>query len=745
MTHYSLSPDLPIESAKEDRLNRSRFAEGLATAIKNWSQPSSLVIALYGDWGSGKSSLKNMVLESLRDGLEPNQSIRVIEFNPWQISNQEGLSRAFFDELGGVLGTPTSGESTANAERRAAKWRTYSSYFSIGTSITKSLKVILPLLGVPFVADALDSLADGLEKSGTLAKEGAEGIESSGKATRNSLSDLKREVADELKQLSQPILVVLDDVDRLAQDEIRLLFQLIKANADFPNLVYLVLAQRESVVEALEAIAPGRGDAFLEKIVQVGFNVPRLQQRQLEHILFSGLDRLLADEVVGKRFEKEHWIKLYRDGLRHFFTNLRDVNRYLSSLGFHFGVFRSAKAFEVNPVDLIGLEVLRVFVPSLYNALPDAKHILTDEPRFMREEEKKQDAAIVEAMINSVSENDRAAAQHILEVLFPPASSLLAGSYFDGTGSENWFPELRISSHEVFDRYFHFATPPGDLSQAELDEVFEIAGSYEALREKLKELESRSLLDVLLDRLDSYKDKLPLEHAVPFITALLDLDVDADDEFFLAHFSPQTHIKRIIYWYVRREPNEQRRREILLQAISGSSGLAGPAHLASWLKSEVSATRPTDPDAILQKHEDIEAVRNAVTEKITGAAASGRLVRERQLRLLLSVWHAWGIPDEAKRWTSKLVETQAGICQFLQIMRSTTRSYGGPIPKDYHYYKLSSIEHFIPANDLAVMIEALDHKELTEEDSKNLRLFQKALDRRKKGLPELTFMDVHDE
>jgi predicted KAP-like P-loop ATPase len=738
MNHQSLSPDLPIESAKDDRLNRSRFAEGLATAIKNWAQPSSLVIAVYGDWGSGKSSLKNMVLESLRSEHQP---IPVIEFNPWQISSQESLSRAFFDELGTVLGRPTSGETPEAAEKRAAKWKSYSAYFSVGTSLTKSLKVILPLMGVPLVGEVLDRLAEGLEKSGALTKEAAEGVQAGGKASGRSLNELKRDVAQELRDLPQPILVVVDDVDRLVQDEIRLLFQLIKANGDFPNLVYLVLAQRESVVKALEQIAPGRADAFLEKIVQVGFNVPRIQQRQLEQIFFSGLDQMLGDDVVAKRFDKSRWVELYRDGLRHFFSNLRDVNRYLSSLGFHVGVFRSETSFEVNLVDLIALEALRVFIPSLYSLLPDAKYILTDEPRFMRKESQKQDAAVLGSILGSVPDAERSVAEHILKALFPPAAAVLGGAHFSG-GGDNWFLQLRVASHEVFDRYFHFGTPPGDLSQGELEEILQVSGDRAALVAMFKDLESRSLLEVALDRLDSYREEVPIEHAEPFITALFDLEVDSQDELLAAHFSPQTHINRIVYGYLRREPVQGQRKKILLGAISQSTSVATAAHSATWLQPRDSNTERADQsEPLLTDLEDIKEVHAAVAAKIRKAAESGQLVQESELAFLVGIWNSWGPAGEAKKWVlEELLESQLGTLRFLNITRSTARSYGGSIPKDHHYYKISEVEHFVSADELAAKIEALDPSAMNEEDRENIARFRRAIDRRDQGRPEMSFI-----
>jgi predicted KAP-like P-loop ATPase len=56
------STDRPILSKSEDLLGRSKFAESLADVIVGWTGNDSLVIALYGTWGIGKSSIKNLML-----------------------------------------------------------------------------------------------------------------------------------------------------------------------------------------------------------------------------------------------------------------------------------------------------------------------------------------------------------------------------------------------------------------------------------------------------------------------------------------------------------------------------------------------------------------------------------------------------------------------------------------------------------------------------------------------------------
>lgn len=57
--------DKPIESRDDDILNRASFAKDLSKTINNWGGDDSLIISLNGTWGAGKSSLINMVEESL--------------------------------------------------------------------------------------------------------------------------------------------------------------------------------------------------------------------------------------------------------------------------------------------------------------------------------------------------------------------------------------------------------------------------------------------------------------------------------------------------------------------------------------------------------------------------------------------------------------------------------------------------------------------------------------------------------
>ena len=76
--------DRPMTSRAQDRLQRAGFAEAIAGAIAAWNEDDSLVIGRTGPWGSGKSSIKNMVVGTI--GRQHGPNVEVLEFNPRRYS-----------------------------------------------------------------------------------------------------------------------------------------------------------------------------------------------------------------------------------------------------------------------------------------------------------------------------------------------------------------------------------------------------------------------------------------------------------------------------------------------------------------------------------------------------------------------------------------------------------------------------------------------------------------------------------
>lgn len=739
---HRFSADRPIGSREEDLLGRASFADSLASAIKGWKGNESLVIALYGLWGAGKSSLKNMVLQLLRS--TEADSPLIVEFNPWQWSGQNQLAEAFFQEIGLVL---SRSDGSEDGRRRAANWRTYGTYLTLGASLTKSLKTILPLLGLPGSGIA-DLLAKGLEQSGAVVQEGSKGLGHKEAANQQTLAEIKKELSDSLKELERPILVVLDDIDRLAPEEIRLLFQLVKANADFPNVIYLLLFQRDIVERSLDSPFAITGREFLEKIVQVGFDIPRIERTRLERVLSTGLDELLADEKVGKHFDKKRWGNLFLGGLRPYFQTLRDVYRYLATLSFHVSVFRSTGSFEVNPVDLIALEVLRVFEPAVYQRLPDAKLELTDLQgrRAGVASVEAQKRGIVESLVNQASETNRPQVREIVKQLFPPAEWVFGGPGYGSGFEERWFRELRVCHPDVFDRYFHLTIPEGDISQADLDRILALTGDRQGLVTEFRSRNKRALLGVALDRLEAYKEKLDLSHAVPFVTALFDVGDELPEErggFF--SISPEMHASRIIYWFLKQESAPGKRGAILKEAMRTSTGLYLPIMTASLEGNE--EKRKKDPDAFNVTDADLEELHQICVEKIEQAANAGKLVTHPNMLAILYRWREWGSPEKPRQWVEGLIDSKAGALSFLTscLHRSTSHGMGDHVSQEHWRINLTYVDDFVSADTLEKKVVALSLDDLIDKEKKAVKAFQKAIKRRREGKSDDDWRDDEDE
>lgn len=139
MDDLGFADDRPIQTEDQDLLRRSAFAKNLAAAIAGWKNKESLVVALTGPWGSGKSSIKNLALRQF--ATDPDRAI--IEFNPWEWAGQEKLSASFFNEVS--LAIQRKDKST-DGKRLAKVLRQYGKKLNAGAALVEGVTKYLPLL-----------------------------------------------------------------------------------------------------------------------------------------------------------------------------------------------------------------------------------------------------------------------------------------------------------------------------------------------------------------------------------------------------------------------------------------------------------------------------------------------------------------------------------------------------------------------------------------------------------------------
>ena len=88
--------DLPISTRAEDVLGRASYARNLAQTIIKYKNIDSMCIGLSGPWGSGKTSLLNMMLEEIKEIDKTSEKLSVIRFEPWNFSTTDQLLSQFF-------------------------------------------------------------------------------------------------------------------------------------------------------------------------------------------------------------------------------------------------------------------------------------------------------------------------------------------------------------------------------------------------------------------------------------------------------------------------------------------------------------------------------------------------------------------------------------------------------------------------------------------------------------------------
>lgn len=471
----SLSADRPQTDPAQDLLGYAPFAETLTKALCNYGSSDPLVLGLYGAWGSGKSTILKFICHNLKEIPEDERPI-VIEFNPWWFSGQEHLARAFLGQLQAVL--PKKNEA----------------FKELGEMLGNFSEGIGGLLDLAGITGGMG------EKAGALIKTFTE-------RPPKDVPALKKEICDILQLSEKRIVIMIDDIDRLEAEEMRQLFTVIKALADFPNVIYLLAFDMDVVVRAIEKSSGMPGREYLEKIIQVPFVVPQVDRTVLLDGLKTRLDEIL-EGTPEELYEQTRWRSFFSDGIDSFFTVPRDVVRFCNTVSVTYPAVRG----EVNAVDFIVIEAIRVFLPKLYMYIRDNLHEFVGVS-FGKGLSEQQ---LENILNNFVSEDMYHKVERILKLLFPYIVDKRAIAQ----------PCVRrllpVGHREISPSYFRFYPSPKTISNTEMMQWLKKAGDADAFGLGLLQAGERAQL--FLNRLQDYIDKdIRKEHIPVIITALLSI------------------------------------------------------------------------------------------------------------------------------------------------------------------------------------------------------------------------------
>lgn len=332
----ALTADCAIE---KDKLGRRPFAQLAVNALRV-GESAGFVISIEGPWGSGKSSTFALIEALLRQ--DDSRSV-IVHFNPWQIGDRDALLRVFLTKMATQL---ELADNVGNAQKAAQQLKAYTKVFDL-------LKLIP---GAGELAQAV----------GSVVGSAGDAIEAAANLKAADLEARKNDVAIALRELERPIVVFIDDIDRLFPQEVFEMVRIVKAVGDLPNVRYVLAWDQEYVAEALRAVSVPRSESYLDKIVQVRLPLPAITKQARVALIDEAIEGLPL-EARDHHFpnDQQRLSKIYFGGLREMLEHPRGFERVFSTVA----LIEPALRGEVVLADIIGLATLMVKCGPVYEML----------------------------------------------------------------------------------------------------------------------------------------------------------------------------------------------------------------------------------------------------------------------------------------------------------------------------------------------------------------------------------------
>lgn len=486
--------DTPISDQNKDRFQRYGFSKRIAETISQRKTADSIVIGIYGDWGEGKTSVLNFIEESLSQ----DPDIIVCKFNPWRFKDETQLLVGFFN----LLATQLKKSIKSNGEK-------------IGELIADYADVVIPSF----------SFLEGIigTNPGEMAKKIAE------KYSTIDVEEQKKRIERILNEEKKRVVIFVDDIDRLDKKEIQTIFKLVKLTGDFSFTSYILAFDEKMVAKAIGEIYEDGGEQagrnFLEKIIQVPLRLPLAQKEALKKFCFEQVDNAIKSNNIGLKEEQaRRFVSEFTSNILPKLSTPRVAVRYGNAVSFALPLLNK----EVNIVDLMLLEAIKVFYPELYifirgNAeyfVKSYSNVHLNLYENSNDERKKKCKEEISKISKIYSEKEENLIRKLLIELFPILNEVFH-NYAQGEHNyKEWYEEKRVGSPQYFQRYFSYTVIEGELSDIVLEEFLEFVGSnsqsenVKALEGLLNKTNPESLVSKLRWNEEKYSPELSMKLAL---------------------------------------------------------------------------------------------------------------------------------------------------------------------------------------------------------------------------------------
>ncbi|EJG1872285.1 hypothetical protein BS053_RS00770 [Vibrio parahaemolyticus] len=436
--------DQPIQGGPNDPdlLNRLDFANHLANVLLLNHDDDCLTVSLEGEWGYGKTSVINLVKGALN---EKEAAPIIIEYNPWLAGKPESLIQDFLLQFSSQLNIKDNSEVALKASKELIA---YSSLYSVAKLVP----------GAEPWASIVEKV---FSKFGSSTKKIAE-------LKKLDLLGKKKKVVSAIQKIKIPIIVVIDDIDRLTPSETFQVLRLVKAVADFSGTSFLLAFDSSYLVSVLDKNDIVNASEYINKVIQLRVPLPVISERGMNELANVELNNL-SDKNLTDRFESDQerlsWI--YHHYFKHLIKNPRELKRFFNHLRFVLEQVEGQVCFS----DLFSLSIIATKANAIYEHVkktPEAyigkrfsnDGLMMDKPEEVVKSFNEDRSQILKAF----SERDRKLLEGLLGDTFP----LIDSGGYSHYGVSDADAAGRISAPQRLHVAFHYKTPTGYFSDQEI-------------------------------------------------------------------------------------------------------------------------------------------------------------------------------------------------------------------------------------------------------------------------------------
>lgn len=499
--------DIPKKNVEDgDDIKFAQYASRVAQGILNYSQDETFIISLEGEWGSGKTTLINFIKEDLK---KERDKIEILDFNPWLITGIEQIIKVFFDELIKVL-----------------------SYGSFAVKWNEDIKKDLQTLASLILPDKIN-IDVGLIKLGYKPKDALL------PKSEKTLAQIKERINEYLKNSGKKIVVIIDDIDRLTDQETELIFRLTKGIADFDNLIYILLYDKGVVSKSLEKFKSENGQKYLEKIVQYPLTVPKPHKTTIKKLLFEELDKILKkldDENIHYIFNQDTWGQV-QEVINSYIKTVRGINQIVNIISFEY----QRIATEVNFTDFFVISLIKLKNHKLYELIQNKPNDFFIGKNRIHDTEKETKRIQDNFNDNLKEFHDY---KDLLEIIFP----IFSKYDYRPSGSHKM---KYINNIYYFENYFSFSTSDDKMSMKEYYEIKDlfVSSDFEAFEKLLLEADKNQKSSYFIDmyyEFDEHIEKDEIEN-IFFNTLKIVPKLQAKDKATLSLFNVSIGYEKLVY------------------------------------------------------------------------------------------------------------------------------------------------------------------------------------------------------